>query len=89
MKKLLILLTLLSIVLFSGCVLNEVEIKYEWKEGYTGGEEKGCRNVTIYTVNRLVIDGECTAKCQQEGYTYKQWKCSGPETDEIICVCNR
>ena len=82
------ILSLLVIFFISGCILNEVEIDYGvWN--YTGEENWGCRKITEIGLNRAVIDGECGAKCQQEGHTYKQWKCSEPETDKIICVCNR
>ncbi|MFH1229254.1 MAG: hypothetical protein V1678_02410 [Candidatus Aenigmatarchaeota archaeon] len=79
--KWLTVVLILAIVLVAGCTVINPEID-------TG--QKDCIKSTsgaVGAVSSYFIDSDCKNRCQQQGYTYKQWKCSS--TDTIVCVCNR
>ena len=83
-KLALILISCLVFVIFiSGCIDTSTQVEIDI------GQE-GCQKVTSPPVGSVVtplIEKDCKDRCQQEGYTYKQWKCS--KADTIVCVCNR
>ncbi len=78
MKKLIIIsLSLIAVILVSGCIDKEID---------TGVGD--CRSITTGLVGAFTtgfVEMECSNQCQAEGYSYKQWKCSSRDT--IVCVC--
>ena len=74
MKKIILLITLTFLLL--GCT-TEID---------TGQED--CKELTsglVGLVGGKAAETDCTNRCQQEGNSYKQWKCN--EENHVVCVC--